>query len=186
MKKIDKLKNEIEKHIQQLGCPPNGDGTKADGSPDARCSKGGGSSRGGGSGRGSKEKTIDKSGNINQDRSKEILNKSVEFDERGNSIAVPISKDEMNSIKNNIDKIKETKKGETYNKYHLSKPNERTGRRTISKVSSFDIQGGGKRLGLEYEIGYLDESKGTFRLNDSKGSRGFTTGQKAFDLFTGK
>jgi hypothetical protein len=54
MKKIDELKSKIENHIQKLGCPPAGDGMKADGSPDGRCSKGGGSGSGGGSKGGSK------------------------------------------------------------------------------------------------------------------------------------
>ena len=173
MKKIDKLKNEIEKHIQQLGCPPNGDGTKADGSPDARCSKGGGSSRGGGSGRAkSKEKTANQTGD-------DIAAKSVgkaNAAEKGNGSTkrpeVPIStsntKKLVDNINNNDPNNPAVSWADGSPKYAATR-NSRTGAVTVYKTKYSPDSPIGFPNRVNYEIGVLKGGPGEYTWQTTNG-----------------
>jgi hypothetical protein len=176
-----------------FGCPPNGDGTRVNGEPDGRC-KGDGSGKGGSKDVGkspakpsSKVSTITPEGHIDTKRASDIIGSSTKYDEKGNSVPVKISKDEMDSIEKSISSIKVNHKpywgdkdqtSGRGSKYYLGSK-DANGNQSIKSVY---IQGGKLRTG--HEIGWINKDNSTFRLNEFKNSRGFRTSSDAYDLFT--
>jgi len=174
-----------------LGCPPNGDGTKANGEPDRRC-KGDGAGKEGAGGKSkssSKVSTVTPNGQIVDTRASEIINSSKKWDERGNTVSVKISKEEMDSIENSIATIKvehkpywgdkDQTKG-TGPKYYLGPKNANGSQ----KISAVYISKG--KLQTSYDIGWINKDNSTFRLVEHRDSRGFSQSRDAYDLFTNK
>jgi hypothetical protein len=175
-----------------FGCPPNGDGTTAKGEPDRRCKGDGGKEGAGGKSKSkssSKVSTVTPNGQIVDTRASEIINSSKKWDERGNTVSVKISKEEMDSIENSIATIKvEHKpywgdKDQTKGrgpKYYLGEK----GADGTQKISAVYISKG--KLQTSYDIGYINKDNSTFRLVEHRDSRGFSQSRDAYDLFTNK
>lgn len=205
---------EFTKRRECFGCPPSGDGKNRDGSDDRRCRKKGEGDTGaatvgikdiknpplkasptprsidvGIKNPPLKPKNTISGGHIINERSKDILDKSTAWNSNGDSVHVPISKDEMKSIEDTISNAKVDHKPYWGDKdqtrvkgpaYHLW-PKDKYGNQQISEVY---VTGGKLRVD-NGAIGFINKDKNTFRLNDSKNSRGNMSSSRAMDLFTG-